>query len=159
MNWVSFYYFSDLAAICLISECVSILLPIYRFLWCPNMCAVMLILNFSRLQNTNTRESYLVFPTAILQRLFEVFFRSWLPGEVRADKQRRVRYHCRPWAWPGMVKVGLSPASWSNKRAMISDPHLTLGLGLRSTGWLGSYWPPCLPLFYLPRNFSRIDKG
>ena len=39
---------------------------------------------------------YLVFPTAILQRLFELFFRSWLAAQGRADKQIRFKYHCKP---------------------------------------------------------------
>ena len=127
------------------------------------MCAV-LILNFllsSPVQNTNTREKdmkagkfYLVFPTAILQRLLELFFRSWLPGEDRADKQSRFRYHCDV-----IIGKGLCFA-WKKNAcgAMISGHHLT-DLRLRSACWLDSYWQPCLALFYLWLKFSRIKSA
>ena len=100
---------------------------------------------------------YLVFPTAILQRLFELFFRSWLPGEDEADKQIRVKYH---WThFKGIIKEGQTGGCCVDQveSNMISEPHLTLGL--RSACWFCPYWKPCLLLFYLWLEFSRIKSA
>ena len=132
------------------------------FWWCDDVqtCVLGAVLCwywiFSSPEHRNIiREFYLVFPTAILQRLFEVFFRSWLPGEGEgeADKQIRVKYHCQP---ANTVYKGQTGPVWRKGRAMISGPpHPTLRL--RSGGWLGAYWPPCLPLF-LPLAGVFKDK-
>lgn len=96
---------------------------------------------------------YLVFPTAILQRLFELFFWSWLAGQDKADKQIRFKYHCEP--SKRIIMARLENVSKS-LRAMISSHHLTLRL--RSASWFGAYWQPCRPLFYLLLMVSRIKS-
>ena len=76
------------------------------------------------------RKVYLVFPTAILHRLFEVFFISWLAeaGAVTADKQGDWNiitelHHHKDWAKPDTERLQWysvsPPTDWAARLTLL----------------------------------------